>query len=189
MPTPFMAISALALSIRKTPVGKGVFAKKLFRKNQAIGHVRGKVLDANEDYDDDYAMDFGESTVLEPYAPFRFLNHCCEPNAELVEHESGDPSTPSTMWVYATRTIRPGDQVTIDYSWPAFAAIRCQCGAKTCRGWVVDKGQLDALVKREARAARMANASSAAKKRPRTSGTSAGLKPKNPSRATSRPRP
>ncbi|MEN9581129.1 MAG: hypothetical protein RJA70_4138 [Pseudomonadota bacterium] len=182
-----MSTSALALSIRKTPVGKGVFAKTRFRKSQAIGPVRGKVLSADEDYDEDYAMDFGKNTVLEPSAPFRFLNHCCEPNAELVEVESGDPKIPSTMWVYATKTIRPGDQVTIDYSWPEFAAIRCKCGAATCRGWVVDAGQLKRLLKREAQALRKASVAKKSNSRKPAAAKPAAAKPAAAKPAAAKP--
>lgn len=49
------------------------------------------------------------------------------------------------MWVYALRTIRAGEQLTIDYAWSAEAAIRCHCNTENCRGWVVDEDQLAQL--------------------------------------------
>lgn len=152
-----MRTSELGLSIRRTPYGKGVFAKKAFRKNQAIGEVGGRVRDVDDDYDDSYVMDFSEG-VLEPSAPFRYLNHCCEPNAELVEVEPADAADPSSMWVYALRTIRPGDQITIDYAWPAHAAIQCGCGVSSCRGWIVDPGEINQLTAKQRRIAAKAKA-------------------------------
>jgi len=35
--------------------------------------------------------------------------------------------------------IAPGEQLTIDYAWPAWAAVPCACGAPECRGWIVAK--------------------------------------------------
>ena len=86
-----MRYSIAGISVRKTPVGRGVFATKPFRKNQSIGQMRGSVVNSDA-YDPDYAVDFGELGVLEPWAPFRYLNHSCEPNAELVMYEPVDPN-------------------------------------------------------------------------------------------------
>lgn len=129
------------LSLRATTAGKGVFAKRQFRKGQSIGEMTGPIID-DENYDPDYVVDMGELGVLEPKAPFRFLNHCCEPNCELVEWESVGGEKP-TLHVHALRTVRDKDQLTIDYGWPAEAAIPCLCGSNVCRGWVVDAEQVE----------------------------------------------
>lgn len=139
------------LSVRATPAGKGVFAKRQFRKGQAVGEMTGKLI-ADDDYDPDYVVDMGDLGVLEPNAPFRFLNHCCEPNCELVEWETEGDDAPQ-LWVQALRTVRDTDQLTIDYGWPAEAAIPCLCGSAQCRGWVVDAEQVE-KAKRLARRAR-----------------------------------
>jgi SET domain-containing protein len=130
--------------------GKGVFATKQFRKNQAIGTMRGRLV-YDDDYDPSYVVDMGES-VLVPYAPFRYLNHSCEPNAELVEYEHED-NEPSEIVVHAIRTIRPGEELTIDYAWPHDAAIPCLCGAKNCRGFIVDPAELKFVKRRQRRSA------------------------------------
>jgi SET domain-containing protein len=42
------------------------------------------------------------------------------------------------------QTIRPinaGEELLIDYCWPADAAIPCRCGALGCRGWIVDPAE------------------------------------------------
>jgi uncharacterized protein len=137
------------LGIKKTPCGKGLFARRQFRKGQTLGRMQGEVV-TGDDYDPDYCVDLGKAGVLEPAAPFRFLNHCCEPNCELVEWQTdGDPE----IWVYAVRTIRQGDELTIDYAWHADAAIPCLCGSERCRGYVVDERQLH-LVRRKQRGRR-----------------------------------
>jgi hypothetical protein len=125
------------IAVKTTHVGQGVFATRSFRKSRAIGEMRGELLtDADHEFDPDYAVDMGDFGTLEPSAPFRFLNHSCEPNAELVMYVSEDEEPP-TMWVEATRPIKTGEQITIDYAWPADDAIPCLCGAESCRGWVV----------------------------------------------------
>ena len=130
-----------SISLRTTPAGKGAFARKRFRKGQSVGEMRGKVI-SGDDYDPDYVVDMGEVGVLEPAAPFRYLNHCCEPNCELVQWETEGESALS-IWVHALKTVRPDEQLTIDYGWPAEAAIRCLCGSVRCRGWVVDEAEVE----------------------------------------------
>ena len=128
-----MHYPSLGVSLRKTNVGSGVFTTRDFRKGKVIGEMTGLIV-SDDDYDPSYVVDV-EGGLLEPAAPFRFLNHCCEANAELVEETT--PNGPLVS-VIARRTIRRGEQVTIDYGWPAEdGALRCLCGAAKCRGWVV----------------------------------------------------
>jgi hypothetical protein len=141
-----------SIILRSTNVGKGLFARKLFRKRQAIGHMKGKLI-TGDDYDPDYVVDMGELGVLEPHAPFRYLNHSCEPNCELLEWESTKTPYPQ-IWVHALRTVRPSEQLTIDYGWPAESAIPCLCGSPSCRGWVVDQSELDRVLRRKSRTRR-----------------------------------
>jgi uncharacterized protein len=140
------------VSLRSTVVGKGLFARKLFRKAQAIGHMKGKLI-TGDDYDPDYVVDMGDLGVLEPHAPFRYLNHSCEPNCELLEWDSKKAPYPQ-IWVHALRTVRPSEQLTIDYGWPAESAIPCLCGSPSCRGWVVDQTELERVRRRKGRARR-----------------------------------
>jgi hypothetical protein len=51
----------------------------------------------------------------------------------------------SEIWVEALRDILPGEQLTIDYAWPAEKAIKCQCGCKSCRGWIIAADELELL--------------------------------------------
>lgn len=137
-----------ALSVKSTVAGKGLFARKLFRKRQVIGQMTGKLITGDE-YDPEYVVDLGDFGVLDPKAPFRYLNHSCEPNCELLEWEiSGDVPQ---IWVHAKRTVRPSEQLTIDYGWPAESAIPCLCGSEKCRGWVVDASEVGRVKRRIAR--------------------------------------
>lgn len=147
-----MRYSTRGISVRRTPVGRGIFATQAFKKDQVVGQMRGTIVTTDE-YDPDYAVDLGKLGVLDPWVPFRYLNHSCEPNAQLVMYPARRGSPP-TLWVEALRTIRAGDQITIDYAWPADSAIRCLCGSKKCRGWVVAASHARALTAKANREAR-----------------------------------
>jgi hypothetical protein len=125
--------------------GRGVFSRIAFLPEQVIGEIRGRVVDDAE-YGSSYAMDLGETLTLEPRAPFRYLNHCCSPNCELVMYDAdGDPSLARRMFLQAIAPIEPGDELTIDYGWPAETAIPCDCDSMNCRGWIVDLAELHLL--------------------------------------------
>lgn len=131
------------VSIQITPVGKGVFASRSFRKGQVIGLITGNVFSDTE-YGSNYCIDLGEHRSLEPIEPFRFLNHSCEPNCQMFTVNDGDES----LQLCALRTIRPGEQLLIDYAWPADSAIECLCGTHSCRGWIVCPTELHLVKKR-----------------------------------------
>ncbi|PQO44373.1 SET domain-containing protein-lysine N-methyltransferase [Blastopirellula marina] len=125
-----------------TPYGKGLFAARRFSKGRLIAEVTGEVID-DEDYSSSYCIDLGGTFSLEPGEPYRYLNHSCEPNCCLVYSEEDEP--PAQIWLESILPIAAGEQLTIDYAWPANAAIPCGCGARLCRGWIVDPDELNLL--------------------------------------------
>ena len=135
---------APAVRIGRTPLGRGLFARRRFRPQQVIGVVRGQVID-DPGYSSDYCIELNEGRGLEPAAPFRYLNHSCEPNCELFFWEPEEPAPLDRLWLQALRPIEPGEELTIDYAWPADAAIPCGCGAADCRGWIVAAEELATL--------------------------------------------
>ena len=63
----------------------------------------------------------------------RFINHCCQPNCEMVKREF---SGQVTNWIIATQSIKSGEFLSINYNKKAFYSmdgkeIPCQC--KACR--------------------------------------------------------
>jgi hypothetical protein len=131
-----------AVELRDTHVGLGVFARQSFRRYQIVGDICGTVVH-NETYDSHYCMEIGPDRALEPIGVFRFLNHSCDPNCELFYFEPGPDNDdrgralPDRLWLKSLRHIAIGDELTIDYAWPAERAIPCLCGAANCRGWIV----------------------------------------------------
>ena len=129
--------------------GLGIFALRSFTTGDYIGPIHGEIV-ADPEYGSDYGIDLGDGDrTLEPAAPFRYLNHCCQPNCALAlcdeEHEDRMPCG-SSVWLEILSEIVLGEQMTIDYAWPADAAIPCQCGTVSCRGWIVAEEGLDEVV-------------------------------------------
>lgn len=116
-----------------TDVGKGVFARRNILKREIIGLITGHVVDG-EEYCSDYCIELDHQYSLEPFAPFRFLNHACEPNAEIA---SFDDDTFADMFLIALEDIEAGEEILIDYAWPADCATPCFCNSPNCRGWIV----------------------------------------------------
>jgi hypothetical protein len=134
--------------VARTSVGKGVFAQRTYQRGDVIGEIEGEVID-DDQYGSDYCMNIGGGRALEPAAPFRFVNHSCEPNCRFDYFDLATPGggTPSRrVFLLAMYKIRPGEQLTIDYGWSARGAIPCRCGAASCRGWIVDQKYLAVLV-------------------------------------------
>lgn len=133
------------VKVKRTPLGKGVFARNSFSPEDVIGEIDGEIMETG--HTSDYCMDLDGKALLEPSWPFRFLNHSCEPNCELMlwKHRRVGGKKVYRMWLLAIGEIEKGQEMTIDYGWPAEQALRCLCGADSCRGWVVDAGLLDEI--------------------------------------------
>jgi hypothetical protein len=69
-----------------------------------------------------------------------------DPDVKLIEAAHSDEAHGIEIWVETLRDILPGEELTIDYSWPASRAMPCACGSTKCRGWIVDPEELDELV-------------------------------------------
>jgi uncharacterized protein len=139
---------ATRVTVRKSPLGKALFAKVAFKADEEIGQVGGKLI-FDAEYGSEYCVALDEQICLEPSAPFRYLNHSCEPNCQLLTWED-EETTERKLGVFALVDIPAGVELTIDYAWSADAAIKCLCGTPSCRGWVVAQSEL-AGVKRPRR--------------------------------------
>jgi hypothetical protein len=137
----------LAIKAKKSKIGRGAFPTRQYRRNQILAEVTGRFVE--DGVAEQYCVDMGQSGSFYPDAPFRYLNHSCDPNCELIEltDRNNRDGTPR-LWLSSLRPIREGEELTIDYAWPADCAIRCLCGAPNCRGWVVDRRELSRLVRR-----------------------------------------
>ena len=131
--------------VDETPVGRGVFARRKLKSGMVLGEIQGEIFPV-EPEDPSYCMELPSGRVLEPTAPLRFLNHSCDPNCELFYWFDEDGSLQEDrLWLQTIRSINAGDELLIDYCWPADAAIPCRCGVPDCRGWIVDPEELHLL--------------------------------------------
>lgn len=136
------------VKVADTPnCGLGVFALQTIKGGVAVGQALGEVKPSG--FRSNYCIEFGNG-VMEPLPPYRFLNHSCMPNCQLIEweieneladSESSDPVI--ELWVHALRDIAINEELTIDYGWDWRSAIPCKCGASNCRGWICNEEDLD----------------------------------------------
>ncbi|KAL9683990.1 hypothetical protein QQ045_021421 [Rhodiola kirilowii] len=64
----------------------------------------------------------------------RFLNHSCDPNC-LLEKWQVDGET--RVGIFASRSIKPGEQLTYDYRFVQFGPeVKCKCGSSKCQGYL-----------------------------------------------------
>lgn len=121
--------------------GRGVFARRRFEPGDVVVPYAPK--QRKVDVDSPEAVEASESklTLLSERAfviipdtavPGGWLcNHSCRPNADLYSDGQGR--------IQCTRTIVPGEEVTIFYGWvTANGAGRdpCLCGSPGCRGFI-----------------------------------------------------
>lgn len=143
-----MPVKLLSVHVAPAMYGDGVYACRSFKRRERIGRVYGEVVGGDEG--SEYAIDLGEDRLLEPAAPFRYLNHSCDPNCELLNYTPDDaPWHEYEVFLQALRPIAQGEQLTIDYAWSADVAIRCGCRSERCRGWIVSVDQLPQILARE----------------------------------------
>jgi hypothetical protein len=136
--------------VRPTRNGVGLFAACVYRRNQTIIKITGRIVDAGVLWERggafaDNCFRFGPETYLDPGdAPGRYLNHSCEPNAGIRKSNN-------QLFLFAARTIGRGTEVVIDYStilgdddiW----TMRCNCGRPACRTKIKRFGSLPPDVK------------------------------------------
>ena len=135
------------IKLGDTPYGKGVFASKKIKGGMPVGKIEGE-FHPDKKYDSEYCMSFNDG-ALEPEEPYRFVNHSCEPNCELVELVVADQNSGKVfheLWIYALTDIKRGEQLTLDYAWPYTDAIECQCGSPNCRGWIVAADEVEKVI-------------------------------------------
>ncbi len=121
--------------VRSKIHGYGVIATRAFNEGEVITEIDGILFRANERADDRCTLWLGDDLYLDMLDQMRWLNHSCEPNVWIDTgiREDGTP------WahVIALRPIQASEELTLDYAFEVHQAERCQCGAPSCRGWIV----------------------------------------------------
>lgn len=143
---------------RNSPIhGQGVYALMPIKKGmRVIEYLGDRISHAEADRryeqkaeDDGHTFLFIASnrTVIDAGIggnDARFINHHCNPNCETVIEGS-------RVFIDAIRNIKPGEELGYDYqlTWEStdepeeLALYECRCGAKKCRGTMLDRVALD----------------------------------------------
>ena len=144
-------------AVRKSAIhGRGVFALATLPKGTCIAEYKGRRTSWDE------ATARPESDTNNPAHTFlfgledgrvidariggnaaRWINHSCEPNCEAFEDDA------KRIFVETLRAIRRGEELTYDYrlavdgpmSKRERAQYACKCGARKCRGSLLDHGR------------------------------------------------
>ncbi len=87
----------------------------------------------------------------------RLINHACEANchSDIIDGE---------VWIVASRTIKPNDEITFDYGYTFRDGIHhpCRCGSPKCVGFIVAKHQRWRLLRWREKQAELLESASAA---------------------------
>jgi hypothetical protein len=126
--------------------GKAVFARELIEPGELVAVWSGRLVSAEEL--DDLPHDIRHHTAqveeglylasLSPHEPPDYINHSCEPNCGLD----------GQITIIAMHTIKPGDEVTIDYAMcdgSPYDEFECACGS-ACRGRVTGNDWRDPML-------------------------------------------
>lgn len=137
--------------------GRGVYASTDIKKGKRILEYVGERIshrEADRRYqekgdDDGHTFFFvvdGRSVIDGGNGgnPSRFVNHSCDPNCETVVEAR-------RIFVETIRDIKTGEELVYDYqlTWEStdepedLALYACRCGAKNCRGTMLDPEPLD----------------------------------------------
>jgi SET domain-containing protein len=157
LPASRYAVSSLIEARNSRIHGRGVYAVAPIKKGTRIIEYLGERI-SHAEADRRYALkgdDDGHTflfiatsrTVIDASKggnDARFVNHSCAPNCETVI-EGG------RVFVYAIRNIKPGEELGYDYqlTWEStdtaeeLALYNCCCGARKCRGTMLDSVALD----------------------------------------------
>jgi hypothetical protein len=120
--------------------GYGIVATRAFAAGETVCFGDGVTYSPDDDFDDTYALLLdgpGGDVLWDLVDQTRWLNHSCDPNAEVRSRWDAEAGQLVVWWV-ALRAIAPGDEITYDYAFVPDVAEPCACGAASCRGVIVD---------------------------------------------------
>jgi len=96
------------VEVRESSIhGLGVFAIEDIKEGEVVGIIAGTVLpdiDEHSEYVCAFYDDAENCWAIEPFAPFKYLNHKDEANTDW-----------DTPVLIALRDIKTGEEITIDY--------------------------------------------------------------------------
>jgi SET domain-containing protein len=142
--------------VRHSPIhGYGVFAARRIRKGttvieylgERVSHAQADARYEDKDPNDNHTFLFtvDARTVIDAGVngnEARYINHGCAPNCEST-------TLKKRIFIEAIRTIQPGEELSYDYqiqrdlddAADVDEIYACRCGAKNCRGSMLEAPQ------------------------------------------------
>ena len=120
--------------VKKSRLGRGVFAARDIGKGEKICAMRGKKIDADHL---SKVTTSGRNILVDPLQisdrlfinmkePYVLVNHSCNPNAGI--------KSPNTL--VAIKNIVKDEEILYDYSSVWYEGFECSCGNKNCRRFI-----------------------------------------------------
>ncbi|HZI15265.1 MAG TPA: SET domain-containing protein-lysine N-methyltransferase [Myxococcus sp.] len=151
-PTLIPSSKPIPFELRPSSIqGTGAFATRRIRKGMRIIEYIGERItqeEADVRYDDEamgrhhtFLFNLDDDTVLDAgtvHNESRYINHACEPNCQALIDKGH-------IYIYALRTIEPGEELVYDYAYErtedmgpdSEALYVCRCGSPRCRGTIL----------------------------------------------------
>jgi len=124
--------------------GYGVITTRPFKKGDILCYGDGVLYTADAEFDDTYALimddegsGHGDHYFWDLVDQTRWFNHSCDPNTEVMGKWNHEKNRCDAWWL-VLRDIAAGEEITYDYGFVAEVAEPCACGAKNCRGLIID---------------------------------------------------
>lgn len=113
--------------LKKSKIGRGIFAKKDIKKGELLGIFKGKIIpdteEALEKYGD-YLLPVNYEEAMLVGNIFKYTNHSCDPNCGVK----------GGIKIIALRDIKNDEEVTIDYDTLEYDwEMDCKCESPKCR--------------------------------------------------------
>jgi uncharacterized protein len=172
--------------VRHSPIhGYGVFAARRIRKGTTVveylgdrvTHAQADARYEDKDPNDNHTFLFtvDAKTVIDGGVngnEARYINHGCDPNCESTTRNK-------RIFIDAIRTIQPGEELAYDYQIQRDSddaanvdeVFACRCGAKSCRGSMLEAAKKPRKPAHRAPARAAAKKSAARKRATRRGGT------------------
>lgn len=126
------------LAVRRTKIGKGVFANKNFKKGDIIIYMdyrKNKYIVKKEDIpklslrDSNHLCYLGRRQYVIDYSPLAMVNHSCNPNSYIRYQNI------KIRYLISLREIKKGEEIVCDYVIDTFGnwKMKCYCKSKNCR--------------------------------------------------------
>jgi SET domain-containing protein len=142
----------VAVEIRLTPSGRGVFAREPIEAGRIVAvfggaAIPGPILRALPSDHQQRALQVADDVYLlteRDAGVGHLINHSCDPSCRMA----------GEVTLVAARDIAPGEQITFDYATTdstPYDEFECVCGEPNCRGKVTGEDWMDPALQRRYR--------------------------------------